>query len=181
MFRLDRLTKEATSPPRVLPPPVLRHIMHAMIDAEDLARRHLHLWQDYLTALMADLREPGCYSSGSLPARRSREIPRRVTPPRSMKPSCPDRQLAPGHTGASCDATTLWLTSRAALPVEDRPAVPRTSRAGCCTTSLPKSTRSELNQSTGGRGRDAHRTERHLTGLEAYRSHRSRRHVAHGR
>jgi hypothetical protein len=30
-----------------------------MIDAEDLARRYLHLWQDYLTALMADLREPG--------------------------------------------------------------------------------------------------------------------------
>ena len=59
MFRLDRLTKEATSPPGVLPPPVLRHIMHAMIDAEDFARRHLHLSQDYLTALMADLTEPG--------------------------------------------------------------------------------------------------------------------------
>jgi hypothetical protein len=59
MFRLDRLTKEATSAPRVRPPPVLRHILHAMIDAEDLARRYLHLWQDYLTALMADLREPG--------------------------------------------------------------------------------------------------------------------------
>ena len=96
MFRLDRLTKEATSPPRVLPPPVLRHILHAMIDAEDLARRHLHLWQDCLTALMADSGSLGCYSSGSLSARRLQEIPRRVTPPRSTKPSCPDRQLAPG-------------------------------------------------------------------------------------
>jgi hypothetical protein len=27
-----------------------------MIDAEDLACRYLHLWQDYLTALMAHLR-----------------------------------------------------------------------------------------------------------------------------
>jgi hypothetical protein len=25
-----------------------------MSDAEDLARRYLHLWQEYLTALMAD-------------------------------------------------------------------------------------------------------------------------------
>jgi hypothetical protein len=30
-----------------------------MIDAEDLACRYVHLWQDYLTALMAHLREPG--------------------------------------------------------------------------------------------------------------------------
>jgi hypothetical protein len=27
-----------------------------MIDAEDLACRNLHLWQDHLTALMTDLR-----------------------------------------------------------------------------------------------------------------------------
>jgi hypothetical protein len=26
-----------------------------MSDADDLARRYLHSWQDYLTALMADL------------------------------------------------------------------------------------------------------------------------------
>ena len=30
-----------------------------MSDAEDLARRYLCLWQDYLTALMADPKEPG--------------------------------------------------------------------------------------------------------------------------
>ena len=29
-----------------------------MTDAEDLARRYLHLWQEYLTALMTELREP---------------------------------------------------------------------------------------------------------------------------
>jgi hypothetical protein len=29
-----------------------------MSDAEDLACRYLHLWQDYLTALMADPKEP---------------------------------------------------------------------------------------------------------------------------
>jgi hypothetical protein len=29
-----------------------------MSDADDLARRYLHLWQDYLTALMADPRDP---------------------------------------------------------------------------------------------------------------------------
>jgi hypothetical protein len=29
-----------------------------MTDAEDLARRYLHLWQDYLTARMTELREP---------------------------------------------------------------------------------------------------------------------------
>jgi hypothetical protein len=30
-----------------------------MSDAEELACRYLHLWQEYLTALMADPREPG--------------------------------------------------------------------------------------------------------------------------
>ena len=29
-----------------------------MTDAEDLPRRYLHLWQEYLTALMTELREP---------------------------------------------------------------------------------------------------------------------------
>ena len=58
MFQRDRLTKEAALPPRVLPSPALGHILGAMTDAEDLARRYLNLWQDYLTALMADLREP---------------------------------------------------------------------------------------------------------------------------
>src|SRR5262249_57086449 len=59
MFRLDRFTKEATSsPPHVLSSPVLRRILGSMSDAEDLACRYLHLWQEYLTALMVDPKEP---------------------------------------------------------------------------------------------------------------------------
>jgi hypothetical protein len=52
VFRRNRLTKEAKSAPRVLSRPVVGHILGAMIDAEDLARRYLNLWQDYLTALI---------------------------------------------------------------------------------------------------------------------------------
>jgi hypothetical protein len=85
-----------------------------MIDAEDLACRYLHLWQDYLTALMAHLRSLRLLQPWSLPTRRLQEIPRRVTPPRSRKPGCPDR-----WSGAAplpmrlASATTLLLTPRA--------------------------------------------------------------------
>jgi hypothetical protein len=61
-----------------------------MTDAEDLARRYLNLWQDYLTALMADLRGPGLLQIWIAAYSALAGIRRRVTRPRSSKPGRPD-------------------------------------------------------------------------------------------
>jgi hypothetical protein len=122
-----------------------------MIDAEDLACRYLHLWQDYLIALMADLREPGLLQLwiAACSALAGNPAPRDPAAVEGTRLSGPPAGAAPA-TGASRqrDDVLADLASRVAR-VEDRLAALRTSRAGSCTTSRPRSTPSELNHSKG--------------------------------
>jgi hypothetical protein len=62
-----------------------------MSDAEDLACRYLHIWQDYLTALMVDPRESrflefwiaGCSALARDPLPRDRAAVEQTWPPGS--------------------------------------------------------------------------------------------------
>ena len=53
-FRAARLIKEAASGEAGLPPRSARPILATMSEADELARRFLALWSDYLTALLSD-------------------------------------------------------------------------------------------------------------------------------
>src|SRR5947209_16238373 len=53
-FRAARLIKEALSGEAGLPPRSARPILATMSEADELARRFLALWSDYLTALLSD-------------------------------------------------------------------------------------------------------------------------------
>jgi hypothetical protein len=117
MFRRDRLTKEAASAFRVLPSPMLRHILGAMTDSEDLARRYLNLWQDYLTALMADLREQELLQLwiAACSALAGNPPPREPNAVEQTQPSGPPAGTAPA-TGASRERDVVMadLASRLA-------------------------------------------------------------------
>jgi hypothetical protein len=149
-----------------------------MTDAEDLARRYLNLWQDYLTALMADLRGPGLLQIWIAAYSALAGIRRRVTRPRSSKPGRPDRRLAPRPLPAHlASAMILWLTPRAALPVLKTVLLPGSVSGrqlhdvtaeieALGTESVERAVEAAI----------AHRVECYLAGLEAYRRHRFRRH-----
>jgi hypothetical protein len=90
--------------------------------AEDLARRYLNLWQDYLAALMADLGEPGLLQLWTAACSALARNP----PPR--EPAVCEQARSPGPpactapvTGASRERDDIMadLASRLAL-VEDR-------------------------------------------------------------
>jgi hypothetical protein len=122
VFRRDRLTKQATSAPRVLSRPVLGHILGAMTDAEDLARRYLNLWQDYLTALMADLRGPGLLQIwiAAYSALAGNPPPRDPAAVEQARPSGPTAGTAPvAGTSRERDDLMVGAASRLAR-VEDR-------------------------------------------------------------
>src|SRR5947209_1089406 len=53
-FRAARLIKQAPSGKAGLPPRSARPILAMMSEADELARRFLALWSDYLTALLSD-------------------------------------------------------------------------------------------------------------------------------
>src|SRR5205809_6927815 len=53
-FCAARLIKEAQSGEAGMPPRPVRPILAAMSEADELARRFLALWSDYLTALLSD-------------------------------------------------------------------------------------------------------------------------------
>src|SRR6266480_4996707 len=57
-FRRQRRIKDTLSARRSLPSPTLGDILRSMTAAEDLARRYLALWEDYVTAVLADLAAP---------------------------------------------------------------------------------------------------------------------------
>src|SRR5271165_6969780 len=83
-----------------------------MTDPQDLARRYLAMWEEYLTALLSD---PAAAQLWSL-AIGGRMIQGRMMQEASPDPS-PDRRLAPRPLPAHLtSAAALWLSSRAALP-----------------------------------------------------------------
>jgi hypothetical protein len=149
-----------------------------MTDAEDLARRYLNLWQDYLTALMADLRGPGLLQIWIAAYSALAGIRRRVTRPRSSKPGRPDRRLAPRPLPAHlASAMILWLTPRAALPVLKTVLLPGSvsgRQLHDVTAEIEALGTESVERAV--EAATAHRVECYLAGLEAYRRHRFRRH-----
>jgi polyhydroxyalkanoate synthase subunit PhaC len=98
----------------------------------------------------------------------------------SNKTGCPDRRLAPRPLPAHlASAAMLWLTSRAALPVLKAVSLPSNVSGrqlldlaaefdALGTERVERAVAVEV----------AHRTERYLAGLDAYRRHPYRRHSA---
>ena len=151
-----------------------------MSDAEDLARRYLHLWQEYLTALMVDPREPkflefwiaACSALAENPPPRDPAAVEETWPPGSSPSAAP-------ATGACRERDDVMADLAAALPVLKTVSRPsKVSGRQLC----------DLAAEIGALGTEAveravaaeigHRTERYLAGLEAYRHHRFRRHSA---
>ena len=145
-----------------------------MTAAEDLAYRYLALWQDYVTTMpeavqhwatrcserFGDLGPGDPWVCGQLPA---------------GEPAA-GAATAPGHLAS---ATTLWLTSRAALPLLKNASLP-SNAVGARLRALAAEIE-VLGAETVQRALDIEITRRadaYLAGVEAYRHHPFRRHYA---
>ncbi len=150
----------------------------ATSDADELARRFLALWEEYLAALLSDA------SSGELLGRLAAFWPAPARDPRPGDDAAgepepepgPDRRLAPCPLPLHLASTmTLWLSSRAAL-LHSKSVSPRSSAGGhlsalaaeieaCGVDAVGEALDAEIRR----------RAARCLQGLEAYRRHPFRR------
>ncbi len=137
-----------------------------MSNADDLARRFLALWEEYLAALLSDAADHARRRAGRL-----------TMPALSPRPRpSPDRRLAPRPLPAHlAGAAMLWLSSRAALPILSS-VLPRSS-AGDRLRGLAAEVEACGVDAVGSAldGEIGRRAARALAGLEAYRRHPFRR------